>query len=310
MSAPLAVNLVKVYFLDADGNTITRDDGTAIGSAEGLIMMGKDGTNARMLTLDASGNLASLPLPTGAATQATLASLEGKDFATQTTLAAILTDTGQIEALLTTIDIDTGSILANQTNKTQFTKLTDGTNDAAVRLDGDTLALLAGFPVMGKTAADVARYVLMEDDGTVRVASQPPSPPPGTTEFVFAVDDAELDVGSGGDVSSPHTSLSPIIGNGLSLKLQQIQAGTEGDSSENGSVVEVYWREGGGPTDHLIDRFYVVGTSIQVPLPDTNKARDDTVMTGDGTTTRLAVVRRRLSVSALEIDFVVRGFTD
>jgi hypothetical protein len=35
---------------------------------------------------------ASLPLPTGAATEATLALLEGKDFATQTTLAALLTE--------------------------------------------------------------------------------------------------------------------------------------------------------------------------------------------------------------------------
>lgn len=35
---------------------------------------------------------ASLPLPTGAATEATLSSLDGKDFATQTTLAALLTE--------------------------------------------------------------------------------------------------------------------------------------------------------------------------------------------------------------------------
>lgn len=35
---------------------------------------------------------ASLPLPTGAATEATLASIDGKDFATQTTLAALLTE--------------------------------------------------------------------------------------------------------------------------------------------------------------------------------------------------------------------------
>jgi hypothetical protein len=35
---------------------------------------------------------AALPLPTGAATEATLSSLDGKDFATQTTLAALLTE--------------------------------------------------------------------------------------------------------------------------------------------------------------------------------------------------------------------------
>lgn len=40
------------------------------------------------------------------------------------------------EAILTTIDADTGSILTTLTDKTQFTKITDGTDDLAVNADG------------------------------------------------------------------------------------------------------------------------------------------------------------------------------
>lgn len=62
-----------------DGHNVTVDNGPG-GAAINI----QDGGNS--ITIDA----ASLPLPTGAATEATLALLEGKDFATQTTLAAIL----------------------------------------------------------------------------------------------------------------------------------------------------------------------------------------------------------------------------
>lgn len=229
MSAPVVVNQPGVYFVDADGNTATLDDAETIGSAEGFIIMGRDGTVARMMVVDATGKLAiqdppnmDVALSTLAtetkleavrallatidadtstlaavdyATQATLAtlateakleavrvllasldgkdyatqttlaailvdtgqietlltSLDGKDYATQTTLAAILVDTGQIEALLTSIDVDTSvlalvdyatqttlaSVLATQTDKTQFARITDGTNDAVVDASGD-----------------------------------------------------------------------------------------------------------------------------------------------------------------------------
>lgn len=77
-SGILVLNQPGVYLVDADGNTITLSDAGTIGDAEGIIIMGKDGTVARMLALDSSGNLAVLPLPTGAATQATLLAADTK----------------------------------------------------------------------------------------------------------------------------------------------------------------------------------------------------------------------------------------
>ena len=122
----VVANQPGVFLVDEEGNLITRTDGTAIGSAEGILIMGKDGINARYFRVDANGDLVALPLPTGAATAALQTSgnailttidadtstLAAVDFATQTTLASILVDTGQIEALLATIDADTSTLAA------------------------------------------------------------------------------------------------------------------------------------------------------------------------------------------------------
>lgn len=91
------------------------------------------GTSSDPIRVDTTGtttqpvSASSLPLPTGAATEATLNSIDGKDFATQTTLAALNTKVTAVDttgkateakqdssiALLTTIDADTGSISTN-----------------------------------------------------------------------------------------------------------------------------------------------------------------------------------------------------
>ena len=132
---------------------------------------------AKVVTIQGTGagtdvNVAatSLPLPTGAATEAKQDTLIGHvdgveallttidtdtstlaavDYATQTTLASILVDTGQIEALLTTIDADT-SVLAAVDYATQTTLATLATEAKleAVRallasIDADTSALAA-----------------------------------------------------------------------------------------------------------------------------------------------------------------------
>lgn len=188
--------------------------------------------------------------------------------------------------------------------------LVDVDGNVIVYAPGDNIAAGDAIGVVGRTVQNIARWLKVDDEGRLSVTPQPPVPPPGTTPFQVAVSEAQLDVGSGGQVASPHTTLGPIIGSGVSLTLQTINAGTEGDSSENGSVVEIYWREGGGPTDHLIERIYIMGETVQITLPDVTEARDGTAFTGDGSTTRIVVVRRRLSVAALEVDFVVRGFTE
>lgn len=205
--------------------------------------------------------------------------------------------------------LKTETVLASGTSAIGSVYVWDGTDILDILAEADTTTGLKGLLPVAKTAQDLSTFLLAQPDGALIVANKPPSAPPGTTEYQASVDEAELDVGQGGDVASPHTSLGPIVPNGETLTLQSVEVGTEGDSSENGSVIEVYWREGVGPTDHIVGRYYVMGETVQVVLPDVSEARDGTPFTGDGSTTRIVVVRRRLSVAALEIDFVIRGYT-
>ena len=62
MSAPVVVNQPGVYLVDEDGNTCTLSDAGTIGTAEGIVIMGRDGTVARMMVVDATGKLAMRPL--------------------------------------------------------------------------------------------------------------------------------------------------------------------------------------------------------------------------------------------------------
>ena len=186
----------------------------------------------------------------------------------------------------------------------------DGT--VAVPVKDDDAITIATQPILGiagLTDEDKVRWFRLQDDGSLIVAITPPVPPAGANEFVMAVTEAELRVGASGDVSSPHTTIGAVIGNALLLHLQLFTVGTEGDPAEAGSKVEIYWREGGGPTDHLVERIYIDGETITVAVPSITKARDGTLMTGNGTDTRLVVVRTRTSTPAKEIDFVVRGYT-
>lgn len=226
------------------------------------------------------------------------------DPATQATAAAIQS---AIEAIRDTAGIKKiTDALPTGDNWIGRIKLGDGANLVAIATDATSLASAYGIPVLGRDAGDAARFLLVEDDGTLRVASQPPSPPPGTTEFVLSQDDANLVVGPS---PSFHETESAVIGAGVNLYLQTFTAGAAGDPSEKGSKVELYWREGAGPTDHLIARIYLSGQSVVQIFPDVNKTRDDTAMTGDNSTTKLVIRRERLSTSGQEIDAEVRGYT-
>jgi len=316
-------------------------------------------TEATLSGLRADFNAEDFATETTLATRATETTLTGlrsdfnaEDFATETTLATRATEaslTGfrsdfNAEDFATETTLATRATADNQTNKAQFTRITDGTNDVVVDASGDlqiihtdalpagdnwlgrvkvgdgtniidpvtdaqvSVSALHGVLVLGKDSNDAARMLATESTGILRVASQPAQPPAVATVLTFAVNDALLDVGSGGAVPSPHTSLGAIIGNGINVYLQSAVIGTEGDTSENGSVIELYWRTA-GPIDHLISRFYVAGESLEIIYPDIHTTRDGTVMVGDGVNTRLIVVRRRLSAAALEIDFDLRGYT-
>jgi hypothetical protein len=164
--------------------------------------------------------------------------------------------------------------------------------------------------IYGRDSGDIDRVAQAQDDGKLVVATTLPKAPPGVTPFTFAVDEAELEVGAGGDVASPHESLGAVIANGHTVTIQFVTAGGQGDPSEAGSICSLYWREGVGPTDHLIERLYISGQTVTVQLPSADQARDGTALVGNGTNTRLMVRRERVSTSGQQIDFVVRGFTE
>jgi hypothetical protein len=182
----------------------------------------------------------------------------------------------------------------------------DGTNFLRLKKEADSWTTEHGLPVIARDKQNLVRRLFAEADGTLIVAAKPPSAPPGTTAFVLAAD-TPLIVGP---VPNFRETVSPVIGNGLELYLQTVSAGAAGDPSENGSKVEVYWREGATPTDHLITRIYLSGQTVNEVLPNVHHSRDGTALTGNGSNTSLVIRRERLSVSAQEIDAEVRGYTE
>ena len=171
-----------------------------------------------------------------------------------------------------------------------------------VAIPADTPSLI----ISGRDAEDYAHNLVTDGVGVLKVSNQPPLPPAGATAFTLAVDEGDL------EISAPpayQEEESAFIGNGLNLFLQTFFSGAACDPNERGSRVDLLWREGGGPTDHIISRMYIAGQSLSFTLPDVNAARDGTQMTGDGTTTKLVIRRYRLSNPASEVDVEVRGYT-
>ena len=182
MPGTVVVNQPGVYLVDVDGNVVTANDGTTIASHEGLLVAGKDGTVLRFMRVAADGTLridptgtttqpisaASLPLPTGAATEAKLeavrvliASLDGKDYATQTTLATLATE-AKLEAVRVLLASLDGKDYATQTTLVAAnTKLDtiDAVLDSIKDTDGIkkiTDPLPAGTNTLGKADQGVS----------------------------------------------------------------------------------------------------------------------------------------------------------
>ncbi len=176
----------------------------------------------------------------------------------------------------------------------------------AVAREATIPANTRGILILGEAQDGKSYAVRVSGLGKVAVESSLPGPPPGTTEFVLSADDP-LSVGPSPNY---HETVSTAITNGEHLHIQFVAGGAEGDPSERGSMVEVYWREGGTPTDHLIERIFLTGETVYLSLPDTGKARDGTTLAGDGSTTKLVIRRERLSTSAQRVDAVVRGYTE
>lgn len=163
-----------------------------------------------------------------------------------------------------------------------------------------------GLLILGEGTDGKAYRPRVSPEGRWAVEQYPPIAPPGTTPFVLAADDP-LEVGP-----NPiyHETVGPLIASGQDVHVQFLAGGAAGDPSETGSKVEIYWRIGAPAVDHLVERIYLSGSTVAVILPDANKARDGTTMTGNGSNSRLVIRRERLSVSAQEIDAVVRGYTE
>jgi len=257
-------------------------------------------------------------------TEATLQALDAKLATIDTALDAILVDTNSSVALLTTIDADTSNLdVALSTRATEATLLAadgrlttiDAVLDSIKDTDGikkitDPIGLGAGTEIVGKVyitdGVDDATITHDLIDGKKRldvsgkVSIVEAQPPPGATAIQISAD-TPLIITAG---ITPHDT-DYIIAVGSTFTLLTLIGGSEGDSTENGSRIDIVYDNG---SEHLVSREYVAGFSNQIS-PDTFKARDGTVMVGTGTE-KIIVRRIRLSGGSLEIDAVVKGFEE
>jgi hypothetical protein len=128
-----------------------------------------------------------------------------------------------------------------------------------------------------------------------KVQVTPPVAPPTATPVTI---DASIPL----DVGSHDTTYT--ITSGKTFVIQQIVAGAEGDPTEKGSKIEVYFDDG---TERLIERIYITGFTQYGVYPDTQTSRDGTILAGNGSN-ELVVRRQKLGGSNKEIDVVIRGY--
>ena len=156
-------------------------DGTAVaGGQKGNVMVGTDGSNLQFVAVDSSGNLQvdvlSSALPSGAATESTLANLD-------TTATAILADTASIDT--STASVDTKLTTTNS-------KLTD------IETNTDSLAVVGGgteATAVRVTLANDSTGLLSVDDngGSLTVDNA------GLTELAAAINSSKVDVNISSD---------------------------------------------------------------------------------------------------------------
>lgn len=153
------------------------------------------------------------------------------------------------------------------------------------------------------------RLMLVEDESVTglwrlatsgKVSVHLPPPPEGTTPVTVAAD-TPLDV-NGTEVTSY------TISDGKIFNVQQVVAGAEGDPTEKGSKIEIYYYN--GTIELLFDRIYISGFTASVPYPDVSESRSGVEMVGDGSTKEIRIKRIRLSGSTQEVDTVIRGYEE
>jgi len=214
------------------------------------------------------------------ASQTTLAALllafNNEDFASQTTLAALLSafnaEDFASQTTLALVKSVLDSIYLRQTDGTQRGRITDGTNDVTVLNDAGIYRL----QISGK----------VQSVGAV--------PPPATTPVLISAD-TPLSVGT--------NDTDYVIPNGETFHLQQITAGNEDPTK--GAVTLVVFDDG---SEHVVERVYTAGFTVQAGFSDIVVARDGTPLLGNGTN-KIVVRRVKYSGSNIDIDAEVRGYS-
>jgi hypothetical protein len=306
-----------VTIRDSSGVELAIADAALLSSTKGLLVAGSDGTNARFLKVGADGTVAisavALPLPAGAATEATLVSLEGKDFATQTTLAALLaafnaedfaTETTQA-TLLTEAEFEARiGTLGQKTmaGSTPVVVASDQSDIDVILKDVNGLALdaahaatipaaLRHLVAAGVDADDIVRRLLATSDGRL-ITSSVVSAPPGRTPVNFEV---QSNVAGNGSADTTY-----LIPSGETLTIQRFAGGAQGDASGSGSKIELWYDPAGTGTGMTLVRTgYVRDGNFEFSL--------DNEYTGDGTAL-MRVRRTRFSGGALEMAAFFDGY--
>lgn len=238
-------------------------------------------------------------------------------------IADVLDDAGTFR-LATSADIKAGASVDVGTISNPLPAGTNNIGDvdvasSALPTGAATEATLAGYGVEDGDAIaagqDAIHIALKDQSGNTRLAEAvyddteglyrlaataqvqitPPTPPPATTAVT-------IDGGSPLDITGT-VDATYVITNGTTFTVQNVIAGSEGDSTEKGSVIEVLFDDG---TEHLIVRQYVNGFTTQIN-PNRNTAIDGTSLAGNGTN-EIILRRRRLSGGAQEVDALLQGY--
>jgi len=149
-----------------------------------------------------------------------------------------------------------------------------------------------------KFDATESEYRLLVD---AKAQLTPPVAPPSTTPKTVTSSTPLTVTGN-----STHTA-DYIIPSGKTFHMQQVVCGAEGDPNERGSKVEIFYVDSSS-VEHLVERIYLQSTTQYGIYPDTDSARDGTLMSGNGTTTLIRINRIRLGGGNAEIDVVLRGY--
>lgn len=238
----------------------------------------------------------SLPLPAGAATEATLVTLLTQ--ATGATIQAVLEairDTTGIKKITDALPVGSNTIGKVQLrNPGDTLDLGDATNPVRVDPTGTTsqpsvLEDSSGNEVTITEDAGIRRLEIL---GKVSIVGA--VPPPDTNSALIAAD-TPLTVGN--------NTITFVIPDGETFHLQTVIAGNEDPTK--GSVIEVFFNDG---AQHLITRVYTSGQTVELGFPDVIVARDGTSLVGNGVNT-IDVRRAKFSGTNIAIDAVVSGYT-